>query len=124
MFEPNGEYGLIWQDQRTYDHSLVQSLAPIDSVEVLILESFPVQYRLLVVSGLPSACYSFSGYRLERTGDTIQVEITNSKPADSELVCAQVYSTSETSIPLGSEFQSGRTYTIEVNDFIDFFVAQ
>ena len=114
----------IWKDRRVYDHGQVLSPAPIENVEIMILESFPVQYRVLVVSGLPNACYSFAGYRLERNGDTIRIEMTNSKPAEPRLACAQVYGIVETTIPLGKEFQSGSTYTIDVNDATETFVAQ
>ena len=64
---------LIWEDEGTYDPILVEVLAPIESVEVLIMESFPPQYSVDVVSGLPNGCTPFCGYRLERNGDMIQI---------------------------------------------------
>ena len=33
---------MAWKDQRTYDPSLDQAPAPVESVEVLSLETFPV----------------------------------------------------------------------------------
>lgn len=124
FFEERKNERTIWQDKRTYDPNLVQALAPIESVEVLIMESFPVQYRVLVASGLPNACHSFAGYRLERSGDTIHIEMINWKPADSRVACAEVYGIVETTIPLGSDFESGKTYTIMVNNVTENFVAQ
>ncbi|MDP3062845.1 MAG: hypothetical protein Q8O40_06510 [Chloroflexota bacterium] len=114
----------VWKDKRPYDPSLVQTPAPIESVEVLIMESFPVKYALVVDSGLPESCISFGGYRLARDGDTIRVEMINWKPSDPGVACAEVYGAVKTTIPLGREFESGRTYAIVVNDVTEIFVAQ
>jgi len=124
FFEERTNERVIWEDKRTYDPSLVQALAPIESVEILILESFPVQYRVLVVSGLPNACYSFAGYRLEPSGDTIHIEMLNWKPADPKVPCAEVYRIVQTTIHLGTDFESGKTYTVVVNAVRKTFVAQ
>ena len=115
---------VIWRDQRTYDPGLVQVPAPIESVEVLIMESFPPQYMLVVVSGLPNGCYSFGGYRVEREADTIQIEMLNWKPADPHAICTDVYRTVETNIPLGIDFESGQEYSAVVNDVMETFVVQ
>ena len=124
FFEERTNGQLIWEDRRTHDPSLVQVPAPIESVDLLILESFPVQYNLRVVSGLPNACVSFGGYRLERHGATIEVEVINWTPADPHVVCAQIYGAVETMVPLGSDFEPGKTYTVVVNDVTETFVAQ
>ncbi len=70
------------------------------------------------------APFSFAGYRLDRDGDTIRVEMTNWKPADPEIACPATYETVETRIPLGSDFESGKTYAVVVNDVTETFVAQ
>ena len=106
---------VVWRDQRSYDPGLVQVPAPIESVELLIMESFPPQYSLVVVSGLPNGCASFAGYRLERGGDTVSIEMLNWKPADPQVACTDNYRTVETRIPLGSKFDPDTTYTVHVN---------
>lgn len=88
FFELRSNERLIWKDERTYVPSQVQVPAPVESVEVLVMESFPPQYALVVVSGLPNACISFGGYRLDRDGTTIRIEMVNWKPADPQVVCA------------------------------------
>ncbi|MEE9248961.1 MAG: hypothetical protein V3U79_09725 [Dehalococcoidia bacterium] len=115
---------IIWEDRRTYDPSLVHVQATLEGVEILIMESFPPQYMLVVVSGLPNACVSFAGYRLERDGHSIRVEMINWKPADPETACGAVYGTVETRIPLGSDFDSGITYAVVVNEVTETFIAQ
>lgn len=107
---------LIWADKREYDPDMIKAMAPIESIEILIAESYPQQYFGLVVSGLPNSCAKYGGYYLTRDGDTISIEMVNWKPADPNTACAEIYSTAEHNIPLGSEFDSGRTYTLDVND--------
>lgn len=124
FLEERSDRRIVWKDQRTYDPDLVQVQAPIESVEVLIMESFPPQYSVVVVSGLPNACFSFAGYRMDRIGDTVQIELINWKPSRSDVACAEIYRTVMTTITLGIDFDPGRTYTIEVNGVIETFVAQ
>ena len=124
FFEDRTNEKMIWEDERTDDPGMVQALAPIESVEILILESFPVQYRVLVISGLPNACYSFAGFRVERRDDLVQIEIVNWRPADPGVVCAEVYGTVATNVPLGTDFEPGKRYTVQVNDVTETFVAQ
>lgn len=115
---------LVWRDGRAHDPGLVQVMAPIESAEVLILESFPPQYNVVVVSGLPNACVTLAGYRVDRDDATIRLEVLNWKPADQSVACAEVYGTAQTTIPLGSDFESGRTYTLVVNGLAQQFDAQ
>ena len=115
---------LIWKDDRTDDLGTSAVPAPIESVEVLVLESFPPQYNLEVVSALRNGCVSFDGYRVSRNGTTFHVEIMNREPTDPKVMCAQVYSTVSTFIALGSDFEAGETYTVAVNDVTETFVAQ
>ena len=124
FFEERSNEQVTWEDHRAYGPGLVQVPAPIESVEVLIMESFPPQYSVVVVSGLPNACVSFAGYRLERSGDVIRIEMINWRPADPEIACAEIYRTVETTIRLGTDFESGKTYTVVVNDVTETFVAQ
>ncbi|MEE9161988.1 MAG: hypothetical protein V3U35_03365 [Candidatus Neomarinimicrobiota bacterium] len=111
-------------DGRADDRGMIVVLAPILSVEVQVAESFPPQYFLQVESGLPNGCVEFDGYEVERRGETITVSVTNLEPADRDTPCTEIYRTVMTSIPLGSDFESGRTYTVLVNDVTETFSAQ
>jgi hypothetical protein len=90
-------------------------LAPIDGADILVLESFPAQYLLRVLAGLPGGCAAAAGHDLSRSGDTIRVQVYNSMPTG-PVACTMIYGTYELNVPLGSDFQSGREYVIEVND--------
>jgi len=65
--------------------------APIESVEIPVLESYPVRYVVRVVSGLPNGCVSFAGYRLGQESEAIQVEVHNWEPTDQGRPCAEEY---------------------------------
>jgi hypothetical protein len=98
--------------------------APIDSVDLRIAESFPPQYFLDVISGLPSGCATFDTYEVERADETITVTVWNLDATPEDGACTAIYGTVEHAIALGSNFQSGTTYTVNVNDVKTTFVAQ
>ena len=102
----------------------VRVKAPIDAVEIAIAKSLPPQYSAEVTSGLPSGCAKFDSYMVERNGDTITISVWNTLPGDPQVVCSQIYGIVHTSIQLGSDFTTGKTYAVMVNDVKKTFVAQ
>ncbi len=120
----NNDGGSQQTDDPQPDGDTQVVIAPIESVEVAIAESFPPQYFLHVVSGLPSGCARFNDYTVERAGDVITVTITNLMPADNNAICTAIYGFKEHNIALGSDFTSGSTYTLLVNGASSEFVAQ
>jgi hypothetical protein len=97
--------------------------APIDGLDVLVLESFPPQYMLNVRAGLPGGCARQDSHSVSRVGDTITVTVLNSMP-NGDPPCTKIYGTYELNINLGSDFISGSTYTVHVNDQTTTFRAQ
>ena len=98
------------------------SLAPIHDVQVNIAESYPPQVFVYIKGGLPDSCTTTYRYEVKRGGDTIDIDVYNQRPKD--VICAQVYGYFEENVDLGSDFASGRTYTINVNDKTTTFVMQ
>jgi inhibitor of cysteine peptidase len=97
-------------------------LAPIHEVRVNIAESYPPQVIVYVEGGLSDGCTTFHSLKTERNGDTINIEVTTQRPKGA--VCAQVYGFFEKNVNLGSDFVSGETYTINVNDYNTSFEMQ
>lgn len=89
-------------------------LAPIHEVEVSIAESFPEQIFVYIKGGLADGCTTFNAVETERSGTTIDITVTTQRPRDA--VCIQVYGFFEQNVALGSQFTSGQTYTVNVND--------
>ena len=105
----------VWADDRELQPGMVQAPAPIDNLELMILESFPLQYQLQIKSGLPNGCVRYGGYFMMREGATIRIEMVNWKPSDPDVICTEQYGTVETVISLGSDFDFDTTYTVDVN---------
>ena len=88
--------------------------APIDELDVRIAESFPPQYFVYILAGLPSGCAEQYTHSFTRTDNAIEVEVLNSIP-DGTPLCTAIYGTYELNIALGSDFVSGQEYTVSVN---------
>ena len=133
--EPGETYRVIVNDSATSSLSLPRpslrdtfvAESPIQSAEVAMLESFPPQYQLRVVSGLPkgSGCSQFNGFEVRRReSNEIEVVVTHHEVSDQLVVCTADFSIVETNVPLGSGFELGEEYTVRVNsDMATSFVA-
>jgi len=97
-------------------------LAPIHEVQVNIAESYPQQVIIYIKGGLTDGCTTFHELTRERSGNTVNIEVTTERPK--EAACAQVYGFFEKYENLGVDFVSGETYTINVNDKTTSFVMQ
>lgn len=73
--------------------------ATVESLEVLILESFPVQVHAVVSGYLSDGCLSLAEITAERKGETFTVTLTTTRPAG-EVACTQVIVPFEETIPL------------------------
>jgi hypothetical protein len=113
----------VWEDPRGQREVV---LAPIESIELLILGSFPVQYRAHVVSGLPNGCTRFDHWTvdLDAGARMFIIEVLNTAPKpNADIACAMVYGTMEHSIPL-ENVEAGMTYNVRVHDQSMEFTAQ
>jgi hypothetical protein len=97
--------------------------APIDGLDVRVLESNPPQYMLNVKAGLPSGCAERNRHETRREADAITVTVLNWMPAGSP-PCTMIYGSYELNINLGGDFRAGTTYSVSVNDKRTTFVAQ
>ena len=98
-------------------------LAPIDGLDVRVLESNPPRYVLNVRAGLPSGCAERNRHEAERVAEAITVTVLNWMPAGSP-PCTMIYGSYELNINLGSDFRRGTTYSVTVNQKKTTFVAQ
>ena len=78
--EPGQTYRVIVNDLETTTFTMTETdlrgaiiaESPIESAEIMILESAPPQYQLRVVSGMPqgSSCPQFNGYEIREESRT------------------------------------------------------
>jgi hypothetical protein len=96
---------------------VVEVLAPIESVQILVLESYPEQFVVQIISGLPGGCASFSHTDVTQDGTNINIAAYNTVPApDSLIACTAIYGIHDENVALGSDFERGTIYTVYVND--------
>ena len=98
--------------------------APIDGLNVRVLESNPPQYLLSVRAGLPSGCAEKNRHEVQQAAEAITVTVLNWMPTGNDIACTMIYGSYELNINLGSGFQRGTTYSVSVNDKRTTFVAQ
>jgi hypothetical protein len=96
--------------------------APIEEVDILFAESYPVQVFVKITGGLADGCTEFKELTQERDGKTITIKVTTQRPKD--MMCTQEYRLFEKNASLGSDFISGETYTVKVNDYTTTFIMQ
>jgi inhibitor of cysteine peptidase len=97
-------------------------LAPIHEVRVAIAELFPPQVIVHIQGGLSDGCTTFHELKTEHSGSAVNITVTTQRPRGA--ICTQVYGYFEQNVNLGSDFVSGQTYTINVNDRTTSFVME
>lgn len=95
------------------DEGLQRGEADIDSQEILILESFPPQFRLQMTGALPTPCHQLRAV-VHEPNDQNEIHVEIYSVVDPNTTCIQVLEAFEASIPLGSNLEAG-SYTVFVN---------
>lgn len=114
----NGETANSFTARGPEDRTWNVKQSPIRRAEIVILEIFPPQYRLNVISSLPrgSSCSRFNGYGVARpSANTIEVLVTHLEVAEDNVPCTRDLPVVETAVSLGSNFDSGEEYIVTIN---------
>ena len=98
------------------------SLANVNDIEILLLESFPVQIHVVARGEHPDSCTKVDEVATRREGDTFFVTITTSRPVDA--MCAQVMTPFEEVVALDAVGLKAGVYTVDVNGVRDMFELQ
>ncbi|QLQ04813.1 MAG: hypothetical protein HZY76_00990 [Anaerolineae bacterium] len=80
--------------------------AYVDSVDVLLMESFPVQVRVHIQGNLPDPCSEVTGTQTARSGNAFTIELIVAR--DSAPMCAQVLKPFRTKCDPGRRRPAGR----------------
>lgn len=91
----------------------VRGQAIVDSIQVLTLESFPVQVNVLARGELPDGCTTIDEVISQRVESDYRVVITTLRQPDA--VCTQAVVPFEETIPLDVANLPAGTYTVSVN---------
>lgn len=87
--------------------------ATVTSLEILILESFPVQVNVLITGELGDGCTELLPITSEREGDTFYVNVQTTRPA--EAVCTLELRFFEETVSLDVRGLEAGTYTVDAN---------
>jgi inhibitor of cysteine peptidase len=96
--------------------------APVDDVEIVLRESFPVQVSAIVDGYLPDACTEISSVTCKQVGDTFRITLATARPA--EMACADVVSPYEEEIVLDVLGLAAGVYTVNANGVTASFELQ
>ncbi|MGA1869918.1 MAG: DUF333 domain-containing protein [bacterium] len=123
---------IIWEDERNYPPSADQSppsqgsLDPqpgdehflkgsvyLEQTDVLLLESFPVQVKLLIKGALPTPCNQLRA-TVSKPDNLNRINVSLYSVVDPEIFCIQVLQSFEERLSLGSYRQG--TFSVWIND--------
>lgn len=93
--------------------------ASVESIEILILESFPVQINVVTKGHLPDDCTEIGEITQERQDSTFLVTITTARPAN--VACVEMIVPFEEVISLEVVGLPAGRYTVDVNGVRDSF---
>ena len=101
---------------------VVTDEATVTSIDIAILESFPVQVRVGINGNLSDACTTIGDISTRREGSTFFVTVMTERPA--EAFCAQVVQSFKESVSLDVLGLPAGTYTASVNGIASTFVLE
>ena len=108
----------IWDMLGQHDAITIET-APIEEVDIVVMESYPEQIGIYIKGGLSDGCTTFHDLVVDRDGMTVTITVTTERPFGAS--CPAVYTTFEKNVNLGSDFERGATYTLNVNDYTTTF---
>lgn len=88
-------------------------LAGVERIEPVILESYPVQVRVVVHGWLSDGCTSLHGFDQKTEGTVIKMRVLTTRPRDA--ICTQAIKRFQETYPVETEGLPPGTYTLDVN---------
>jgi len=92
---------------------IIRGTATVEGIDIQILESFPVQVRVMAQGLLADGCTTVGEINQELVDNTFMVTIGTVRPADE--VCTQALVPFEETIELEVRGLPAGTYTVDVN---------
>jgi hypothetical protein len=88
----------------------------IDSSDLLIAESYPVQISLHFAGSVPTPCHSLKySYQIGTDTDRFRIDIVAWSESDPGVVCIQVLDPFEINIPIPMDGAANGTYNVWLN---------
>ncbi|MBA1341326.1 MAG: hypothetical protein C5S40_04230 [ANME-2 cluster archaeon] len=106
-------------ESESQDGDYIYRTAVVESTEILVLESFPVQIHVIAIGYLPDGCTEIDRIEEKREGNTFTVTITTKRPKD--MMCTQAIVPYEEEVPLDVYGLKAGRYDVNVNTVTDSF---
>ena len=98
---------------KTPPGGVIRGEAVVETIDILILESFPVQVNVVARGNLPDGCTEIDEIGQERSGKAFEVTIPTARPADA--ACTQALEPFEKTISLDVHGLPAGSYGVDVN---------
>ncbi len=105
--------------QGTSEGDYIYSTANVESIQIVTLESFPVQIQVIAEGYLPDGCTEVDKVTIEREGNTFTVNISTKRPKDA--ICTQEIVPFNETTPLDVQGLKAGNYTVNVNGVTESF---
>lgn len=90
--------------------------AAVDSIDIMLKESFPVQVDVVVKGNLPDGCTEIGDAKQQLVAKTFNINLETRKLKDADVVCTQAIVPFNETIPLENVVGiSAGVYTVDVN---------
>jgi inhibitor of cysteine peptidase len=99
--------------QGTDGGDYIYGTANVESIQIMVLESFPAQIQVIAKGYLPDGCTEIDEIKKEREGNTFNISISTKRPKDA--VCTQAIESFTETIPLEVQGLKAGNYTVNVN---------
>jgi inhibitor of cysteine peptidase len=99
--------------QRTDGKEYIYGTTAVETVQVMTLESFPVQIHVVAEGYLPDGCTEINEIKTERADNNFNVNISTKRPKDA--ICTQAIVPFNETIPLDVQGLKAGNYTLNVN---------
>lgn len=102
-----------------HNEEFIYGTANVEKIEIMIMESFPVQVHVTATGNLPDGCTEIDEIQTEKTGNTFKVSVSTKRPRDA--ICTQALVPFTETIPLEVRGLEAGKYTVNVNGVTDTF---
>ncbi|MDI9393942.1 MAG: protease inhibitor I42 family protein [Euryarchaeota archaeon] len=99
--------------QNTSGQEYTYGMANVENIDIMILESFPVQIVVEAEGYLPDGCTEIDKISTQKEGNNFNITFTTKRPKDA--MCAQAIEGFTKTIPLEVQGLSAGNYTVNVN---------
>ena len=104
----------------TNEEQVISSTAMIDHLDVMLLESWPVQVRVVVHGYFPDSCTQVDVVTTRMIQQTFYVTVTTIRP--SQFACSQMLVPFKEIVPLETSGLAAGNYTVSVNGLTENFI--